>query len=140
MAVIVFLAVGTQLSDLIDRPLAWTVRVLPTGRMLEHSLLFAVPVCVALYLYFRRHNRLRVERTVAFAVGTLSHVVNALPPSLCGDPVYIRHLLWPGLSRSGYDTASRSIVGHFTAIDLTEFGAFQLGLAVVAVIVWVLDE
>lgn len=32
---------ATQLPDLIDKPLAWSVGILPTGRSLAHSLLTA---------------------------------------------------------------------------------------------------
>ena len=31
-------ALGTQLPDLVDKPLAWTVNVLASGRSLAHSL------------------------------------------------------------------------------------------------------
>ena len=43
---VVALALGTQLPDLIDKLLGWGIGILPGGRSLGHSLLFALPVVV----------------------------------------------------------------------------------------------
>jgi hypothetical protein len=43
------LAFGTQLPDLVDKPLAWRLDVLPAGRTLGHSLLSVVAVSALVY-------------------------------------------------------------------------------------------
>lgn len=41
---VVALAVGTQFPDLVDKPLSWTLGVLPSGHSLAHSLFAALPL------------------------------------------------------------------------------------------------
>ncbi|PSQ17916.1 hypothetical protein BRC99_00275 [Halobacteriales archaeon QS_7_69_60] len=48
------LAVGTQFPDLIDKPLVAWVSLLPSGRSLGHSLLFAAACGVGLWYLGRR--------------------------------------------------------------------------------------
>jgi len=101
-AELVAVVVGTQLADVVDKPLAWSFQLLPAGRSLAHSLLVAVPL-IALVIgvaWRRRHP----EVGVAFGVGYLSH--------LAGDTyvaVYywrteeLTFLLWPLLPPYPYD-------------------------------------
>ncbi|MCU4743569.1 metal-dependent hydrolase [Natronoglomus mannanivorans] len=88
------LVFGTQLPDLIDKPLQWYFG-LYDGRAIGHSLLVVVPLCLATYLFFRRHDR--TDLGVAFAVGVLTHILgDAWRAIYLGD---IRgrapYLLWP---------------------------------------------
>lgn len=94
--------VGTQLPDLVDKPLAWGFAALPSGRSLAHSLLVAVPL-VAVVLALARY-RGHVEAGAAFGLGYLTHLV--------GDTyvaVYywrteeFTFLLWPLLPPYPYD-------------------------------------
>jgi len=39
------LAVGTQFPDAVDKPLAWSLGVLPNGRSLAHSVFLATALC-----------------------------------------------------------------------------------------------
>lgn len=101
-AELVAVLVGTQLADLVDKPLAWWFGVLPAGRSLAHSLLFAVPLTALVVgvAWRRRHP----EVGAAFGLGYLSH--------LAGD-VYVAvyywrveeftFLLWPLLPPYPYD-------------------------------------
>ncbi|MCL7419035.1 MAG: metal-dependent hydrolase, partial [Halalkalicoccus sp.] len=57
---------ASQLPDLIDKPLAWTLGVIPSGRMLAHAPAVALPLCVAVYWYFARRSR--AEYGVAFGL------------------------------------------------------------------------
>ena len=134
----IFLVVGTQFPDLIDKPLSWTVGILPTGRTLAHSLLFAIPVSLAVYETCRRHPRLRGAWGIAFAIGNLSHViVDALPAFLWGDPAEARFLLWPILSVPGYDAGTTpSIVGAFLTLDLSNYLLFEFVLFGLVSVVW----
>jgi hypothetical protein len=89
---VVALVVGTQLSDLIDKPGAWLFGVLPSGVSLGHSLLFVVPVAVGgLLLGWRLGYR---QAGWGFAVGLLSHPAgDALWYVVLGSDV--PPLLWP---------------------------------------------
>jgi hypothetical protein len=90
----VALLVGSQLPDLIDKPLAWWLDVLPAGRSLAHSLPFAVPVVAAVLLVTRAFDRGRVG--VAFAVGYLSHLPgDVFYPVLLGGRPALSFLLYP---------------------------------------------
>jgi len=81
--------------DLVDKPLAWYLDVLPTGRSLAHSFVFLVPVVTILYLLAR--SRGRGEYGVALGVGLLSHpLLDALPALWSSDTPSF--LLWPLLS------------------------------------------
>lgn len=133
----IWLAFGTQFPDLVDKPLGWSTGILPTGRTLAHSLLFAVPLCVALYLFCKRRASLRSEWGLAFAIGDLSHVlVDASPPLLRGDPAEARFLLWPLLSVSPYEDGAPTVAGSFASIDPSAYFALQLALAAAAIGWW----
>jgi len=67
------LAVGTQLPDLIDKPLAWSLGILPSGRSLGHSLLFAVLLTIVVWVVAQRYDRQR--EVSALMVGHLLHVL-----------------------------------------------------------------
>jgi len=131
---VIWLALGTQFPDLIDKPLAWTAGVLPTGRTLAHALPIVVPLLAATYLFARR--RARAEWAFAFALGYLVHVLtDALPSLAWGDPAYARFLLWPLLSVPPYDE-SKSFLAHLTGIEPTGYLAAQFALTAVAAAVW----
>lgn len=131
------LIVGSQFPDLIDKPLSWTFGILPTGRTLAHSLLFVVPVSIGVYEACKRHDRFRAEWGVAFAIGTLSHViVDAVSALLWGDPTEARFLLWPLLSVPGYEGEGPSIVSAFLTLDLSPYLLFEFVLVALALAVW----
>jgi hypothetical protein len=85
-----------QLPDLVDKPLAWYLGVLPTGRSLAHSLVVLVPLTSVVFLLARRAGRGR-ER-MAFATGVFAHVAVDALPVLWRDGVSIDFLLWPVLA------------------------------------------
>jgi len=88
------LAFGTQFPDLIDKPLAWGVDVLPAGRTLAHSLLTAAVLTTLVYAYSKRRDRPDVG--LAFTVGYASHpFADALFPLLNGQYQYAAYLFWP---------------------------------------------
>lgn len=72
-AELIAVVVGTQFADIVDKPLAWLVTVLPSGRSLAHSLLFAVPLCtLVLAVAWRRGHR---EVGIVFGLGYASHLL-----------------------------------------------------------------
>lgn len=131
------LLLGTQFPDLIDKPLAWTVGVLPSGRSLAHSLFAVAAAFAALSTVGRRW--IRRGLAVAFAVGHLSHsladVYRPLREGRYGD---LGYLLWPLLNGPA-DGAGRSIVGHFRELSPASFLGYQSLIAALLVAVWLYD-
>lgn len=131
------LAIGTQFPDLVDKPLAWTLGISPSGRAGAHSLLIAVPILVMLWVGLPdRHRR---SLWGAFAAGYLVHLsTDVLYPVIDGDLTTLAFLFWPVTSLSGLSESSR-ILAHFSAMELTSTLAFEIALYVVATAVWVVD-
>lgn len=131
------LALGTQLPDLIDKPLAWWVPLLPGGRTLGHSLVFAVPLVLALGLLARRRGRL--SWVVAFAVGYASHLVGDLYLAVAfGNYGELTILLWPLTPTVVYD-AQPSLLWHLSSITLSPLFLAELALGVLVVALWLVD-
>jgi len=137
--------VGSQLPDVIDKPLAWWLGVFPTGRDLGHSLLFATVLIPIVYTVAFRYDR--IEAATAFAIGHLSHLLADLPPrAFLGYPFSTEFLFWPIVS---HDTFSYNeqlfeppaivelVVTPFT--DSAVYFTLQIGLFVLAVGIWYLD-
>lgn len=136
-AAAVAVAVGTQAPDLVDKPLAWGLGVLPTGRSLGHSLLVAAVVVAAA----SRIRAVRDRPAVAggFAVGYLSHpLADAAEPVLEGTPGVASFLLWPALPLR-FDDEDFSILEVLLSVEPTAEVLLGLGLTVVAAAVWVRD-
>lgn len=90
----VALAVGTQLPDLIDKPGAWWLGVLPSGVSLAHSIFFALPLTAAVVAVAARRGERPVG--VAFAVGYLSHIAgDGIYPLAVTGEVSVGYMLWP---------------------------------------------
>lgn len=124
---------GTQLPDLVDKPLAWTFEILPTGRSLAHSwLVAAVVLAVAWVLLDERRDGL----VVPLGVGGLSHgFADGLYSILAREPAYLGYLLWPLTTTPAYDT-DPSFLAHLLGVELTPYFALQGLLFGVAVFVW----
>jgi membrane-bound metal-dependent hydrolase YbcI (DUF457 family) len=135
------LLVGTQFPDLVDKPLVFA-GVLPSGRALGHSLLFAAAVVGVLWLLARRYDSYS-HLFVAFGFGHLSHVVGDVvvvdfsDPKEVGDLTY---LLWPLLPAPEYTSDSIPpwvrIVRYYRSPELTP----ELVLLPVALLTFVLVE
>lgn len=92
----ILVAFGTQLPDLIDKPLAWSLDILPNSHSLGHSVLFALPflAVTGVVVHLAGHSTLGP----ALAVGYLSHLpTDAMTPTLFGYEPYFEFLLWPVL-------------------------------------------
>lgn len=131
------LLVGTQFPDLVDKPLAWSLALLPNGRSLAHSLLFAVPLLVVLWLVLWRTP---FERYVApFAVGYLTHLLADLPAAvLTGEFTYATYLLWPVLPSPVYDVP-QSFATNLQYLKPTPVVLVQFLFAFLGLSLWVLD-
>jgi hypothetical protein len=127
-------ALGTQVPDLIDKPLGWYLGVLPGGRSLGHSAVVAgLLVAVAVALARRRG---RAAAWLAFGVGYWTHLAaDALDPLLVGRYGDLAYLAWPlvALPPQGDPPSALGIVQSMT---LTPFFTVQLGLTLLGAAVW----
>jgi hypothetical protein len=139
--------VGTQFPDLVDKPLGWGTTLLPSGISLAHSLLFAVPVSVAVILIARRAGAGGVGW--AFAVGYLAHLPGDIVyPMALGGPPRLAFLLWPLLPATASPPVSISghvweLVVQFLELLATPAGRVylvaELCLLGGTALVWLLD-
>lgn len=132
-------AIGTQLPDLIDKPLAWRFGLIPSGRSLAHSLVFLAALSVIVWVLATRYDR-RLEGS-AFTGAYLSHVLaDMLPAAVAGEWAKLGSLLWPITPLYQYpDELDRSIIGFFLALEPAELLSLELGLTVVALALWIYD-
>ena len=129
-------AVGSQSPDLIDKPLAWTLTLLPSGRSLAHSVFFAGLVLLIARELGRRYNRPTLA--VAFGIGYLSHLVtDAVSPLWAGDHASLAYLVWPLLPM--HDSPTPGIIWYILSQEWTPYASVQFALFVVACGVWVFD-
>ena len=143
----VAVAFGTQFPDLVDKPLAWTFDVLPSGVSLAHSLTLAVPATAVAFLLGRRTGR--TGAAAAFAVAYGSHLFgDALYPIVRGRPFSARFVLWPFVpaSPSEMDGLLRNVVHYLDATAatlVTGRGLWYLAAEVVllttALVLWASD-
>jgi len=130
---VVALLVGSQFPDLVDKPLAWYLGVLPTGRSLAHSLLVIGPLIGLAYLLADRYGR--PEYGIAAGVGAGSHLLADVVPALWGaaDPAI---LVWPLLPLEPYPDGAPSIAGLLAESLGEPYFLAEFGLAAIAVVVW----
>ena len=116
------LAVGTQLPDLIDKPLAWGLAVLPGGRSMAHSLLFAAPLVAVAWLLARHWNHGEVAG--AFALGYASHLVGDIYLAVAfWRPEEFTFLLWPLAPAYPYDEGFGAVLAGFELTPTVLAGA-----------------
>jgi hypothetical protein len=140
------LLVGSQLPDLVDKPLEWVFAVLPSSG-LAHSVLVAVPVVALGLLLGARLDRL--GPALAFGLGWLSHLPGDVfyPVLLGSQPAYER-VLWPLVpSRVDPDVDLLATLARYfdryADYLLSPAGApylvAELALLLGALILWLLD-
>lgn len=98
--IVVFAAV---LPDLVDKPLAWYVGALPSGRSLMHSLVVLVPLCILVGGIAWRYDR--PVWGVAFAIGVISHAIVDALPALWRDDTSTAFLFYPLVQVESYGEA-----------------------------------
>ncbi|WP_440765631.1 metal-dependent hydrolase [Natronorubrum sp. DTA7] len=131
---VLVLVVGSQFPDLVDKPLAWYLGVIPTGRTLAHSLFLLVPLSIALYALASHYDR--NEYGVAFAIGALSHVLVDAVPALWDAEVTANHLLWPVIPVEEYEQGPPTVLGLLRESMGDPFFLSEFVLAAVAVALW----
>ena len=86
--------IGSQFPDLIDKPLALELGLIPTGRVFMHSLPTAIPVLLVVAWYGWRTKRSHLSAGFIFA--HLSHILADNYRVLTGpEPSIPPDLLWP---------------------------------------------
>ena len=84
--------VGSQFPDIVDKPLALQLNLIPTGRVFMHSLPLAVPIWIVVLWYSWKTDRIRGG--VAFVYAYASHLVADNYRALTAGHVS-NDLLWP---------------------------------------------
>ena len=144
------LVVGTQLPDLIDKPLNWWFGIFD-GRGAGHSLLVMMPCCLLLYVVARRHGRGSLAG--GLAVGVFAHLISdawlaiLVGAIVAGAP----YLFWPLLPTPTYpkDSAADHLDAIISALQglpwgsptelLTSWFGLQLLLMLFPLSLWVYD-
>lgn len=131
-------ALGALLPDLVDKPLAWTVGVLESGRSLGHSWLVGTLVLVVLFAVVA--PRASGTPVVAFGVGYLSHPLADFPVGkvLAGEVEFANYLVWPLLSVPPPQT-DPSLIAYLLTYEPGLTDAVQLLLVGLAAYYWYLD-
>lgn len=135
--------IAALVPDLIDKPLAWGAHVLPSGRSLAHSLLFAGPaIALSLLVTGRRV-------AIAFALSYLVHLgTDVVYPVALGMPPATHFLLWPILEQPTTDTPGLFFRTRYLFVSFVDFLGTARGRAYVlfegallgtALFVWILD-
>lgn len=145
---VVVLAVATQLPDLIDKPLAWTLSVFPSGYSVAHSVFVAVPLALALFAVAIKHDRFGIG--LAVVVGWWSHLFGDVLVAVLMDGTFtVTRVLWPLVVLPGSHTSLSSLeqftyyLGEFLELLSTAESPLifllYFGPLAVAGLLWLLD-
>jgi hypothetical protein len=133
---VALVALGSQVPDLIDKPLAWTLNVLPSGRSLGHSVLVGTVIVVVAVALLRRYDL----PGWPFALGYYSHLLSdSLRPLLDGRFHDLAFLLWPFFEIEAGSGPSVGIVHYLLNAQLEGTVLVDLGLASAVFVWWLLD-
>ena len=131
------LAVGSQFPDLIDKPLGWSLGVLPGGRTLAHSVFLAAVLIPFIYMLATEYSQ--SEPATAFIVGYVVHLLTDIPPSVAsGGFEDLTFLFWPVLEQPEYEEVD-SILDGFLRYSMGGYEWAQLALLALAIVVWYRD-
>jgi len=144
----VAVGIGAVLPDLIDKPLAWVLRITSSGYSIAHSLFVAPAVCVAAVALARRFGHRRVG--VAFAVGYGSHLAgDVVYPLFLGRGLAPSVVLWPAVDQPPSDAGVGFValvvryLGRYArqmaALEPTPYLLFQSALALCVLLLWAVD-
>ncbi|SDK11471.1 LexA-binding, inner membrane-associated putative hydrolase [Halovenus aranensis] len=138
-AAVLLLAVGTQFPDLVDKPLAWQLGVLPSGRGVAHSFLVALVLSALLILAGRQVRRL--PEAIAFAVGYVTHILgDAVPVAIATDWNELSFLSWPVTSFYEYpNEIDRSILEYLLTPDRILGNSLDILVFALAAVMWMRD-
>ncbi len=102
-AAVVAVVLGSQFPDIVDKPLSYWW-LLPEGRTLAHSIIVALPLCIAVWWLARRARNAEVG--VAFVTGYLSHLAaDTVLDITAGSLEGLSFLAWPLLDAPDYEAS-----------------------------------
>ncbi|KAB1191230.1 MULTISPECIES: metal-dependent hydrolase [Haloferax] len=139
---------GTQFPDLVDKPLAWSLSIFPSGISVAHSVFVSVPFAILVALVARQFGLTTIG--VAFAIGYLSHIPADLFYSgfFFGNYGALQSFMWPisygpestgvGLFNRTWYFLSRFLV-YLRRPEAWVFIVFELLLVGSAFFLWVRD-
>lgn len=144
----VAVVVGSQLPDIIDKPLFWNYNFVDTGYAVGHSLFFAVPLVVVGWRVARRWGRERLW--YALATGYLLHTPgDVIHGYALGGTVELERLVWPFVSPGPVqpspgvvqETVARIglYIDQLLAGDVSLYVLSQLGLTLCCLVLWLDD-
>lgn len=142
------LAVGTQLPDLVDKPLSWVYAVFPGGYGPGHSVFVAVPMALVVVLIAGHLGR--PVAGAGLAVGWWSHLAGDVVVAVLRDnPYAFDRILWPTVSLppDGLMLDGLGYVHYFLrhGVDRAQtqgqelFLVAYVGVFVAAVLLWLVD-
>ena len=144
---VIVLLLATQVPDLVDKPLAWSLGVLPSATSLGHSVFVAGGVVLAAWGLGRRLETPWLGPVVG--IGYATHLLgDVLYPVLLGLGFGVGYLLWPVVPQASTPPTSfgarfLDLLGDFLAFLATPRGmAYLLGELVFvgsAVALWFRD-
>lgn len=142
------LVVGSQLPDLIDKPLSF-YGVLVSGRSLGHSLFTAAILILLVWWTVDRAatpgrewtERLHAVTPGAFAIGYMSHLVgDSIDPLLEGADRDLAFLLWPVVPPVDYPKGDLSPIARVAAMYREPTSHPDIELVLLAAVVFVALE
>lgn len=138
---------GSLLPDLVDKPLAWQFGVFETSYGLAHSVLFAVPVCAAVWAVARWRGR--APAGAGLTTGYLLHLpADVLAYWVIRGRWSPERILWP--YRKADPTTATDFGSHLLVYvgpyleellsgDGSTYLLANLVLAVLAFLLWIVD-
>ncbi|MFC6954569.1 metal-dependent hydrolase [Halorubellus litoreus] len=144
---VLFLAVGTQFPDLVDKPLSWGLGVFPTGYAAGHSVLVLLALTVLALAALRDDGRQR--NAVPFLVGAWTHVAgDVVSPLRAGEPLGVDRVLWPVVEREPYPddlgverglVYLREYLADLGTADVSTGLVLGIALGMASVVLWLVD-
>lgn len=129
------LALGTQFADLLDKPLAWYLGVLPSGRSLGHSIFVTIVLLAVVHRLATAIHRPALS--IAFGVGHLFHLAgDTVYPLIDGEVGTLTFLLWPVVPQPGSGAGDYTIIEMLLELSQTVGGMIEFVLFVTATGLW----
>lgn len=111
-------------ADIVDKPLAWTFGLIPSGRMIAHSIVVSIPLLFVMLLAAHKTDKLRYG--IVFAWGHLSHIAGDFYPILFKgrDFYFYSNVFWPVMEPN--PGRMPTFRGKAPEIDLWTLGEFSI--------------
>jgi hypothetical protein len=130
----IVLAFATQLPDLIDKPLSWTIGLTATGKSVGHSVIGFVLLSICVGWAVHTYGRTHLGEALCLGVGThfLGDVIEAI---IENDSVGF--LFWPMVIPEG--TSEGSIIAVLLRGEQGPMAGLEYALVLFALMLWVFD-